>query len=93
MGNNTNESGKGGTDTAERGGADPGERSTSVRVSLNLPGDVVDVLKEIAAKEGRTMTEVIRRGIEMEKFMADLRERSAKILVKEGKETREVIIK
>lgn len=69
------------------------ERGGSVRVSLNLPEEVVEVLRDLAAKEGRTMTEVIRRGIEMEKFLAELRTRSAQILVKEGSEIREVLIK
>ncbi len=69
------------------------ERSTAVRVSLNLPEDVVNVLKQMAAQEGRTMTEIIRRGIETENFLAELRKRSAKILVKDGKEVREVVFK
>jgi predicted DNA-binding protein len=75
---------------SQRNPAAGSERRDAVEVSLNLPQDVVQVLQSLAAKEGRTMTEIIRRGIEIEKYLADLRERSAKVLVKEGRKIQEV---
>ncbi len=64
-----------------------------VRVSLNLPADVVRVLKELAQKEGRTMTEIIRRGIETEDFLYGLRAKNAKIIVRQDGEDSVLVFK
>lgn len=66
----------------------------AVKVSLNLPAQVVETLRQLAAQEGRTMTEIIRRGIEMEGFLADLRAKNSKVLVKGADgEVAEVVFK
>ena len=56
---------------------------SDVRVSVNLPQAVVDVLKELAEKDGVTMTEVLRKSILTEKFLDDEATRGNKILIED----------
>jgi len=55
-----------------------------VRVILNLPADVVRVLRNLAVAQGRTMTDIIIRGILTEDFIFNLRMQGAELLVTEG---------
>jgi len=71
----------------------PDSQGGPVRVTLNLPAEVVRLLKELAEKEGRTMTEIIRRGIETEDFIHQLRMKDAKIIVKEDWEESILVFK
>ena len=64
------------------------------RVSVNLPNDVVDVLKELAGKNGITMTEVLRKAILTEKLLSDEAERGNKILIEDkDKRLRQIILR
>ena len=55
----------------------------SVKVSLNLPADVVDIVKELAEVRSTTMTEVFRRAIGNEKFFNDAVKDGGKVLVED----------
>lgn len=54
-----------------------------VKLSLNLsPGDVA-MLRELAKRRDTTMTEVIRRGVSMQKYLQDASDKGGKILVED----------
>jgi predicted DNA-binding protein len=72
------------------GAGDPGG---TVKVSLNLPTSVIRKVKRLSERQQRTMTEVIRRAIEMEDYVESVREQNGKILVKKDDELRELIIR
>ena len=55
------------------------------KVSVNLPTSAVNALKELAAKRGTTMTEVLKSAIGTEKFMADTVASGSKVLVEHGR--------
>jgi hypothetical protein len=59
-----------------------------VKISANLSATVVDVLKEIAAKRGISMTEALRQAISHEKYFQDAIDRDQKILIEEPKSGR-----
>lgn len=52
-----------------------------VKVSMNLPPEDVEAIDEIARQKHITKTDVVRRGITMERFIEDLRSEKAKLLV------------
>ncbi len=41
----------------------------TTKISLNLPGILIEKIKETAAKEARSMTDIIRRGVETQFFI------------------------
>lgn len=55
----------------------------SVKVSLNLPADVVSIVKELANVRSTTMTEVFRHAIGNEKFFHDAVKDGGKVLVED----------
>ena len=62
------------------------------KVTVNLTEDEVRFLKDLAAKEHLTFTDVLRRSISTEKFFVEQEKNQRKILVEEpGKRLREVI--
>lgn len=68
-------------------------RVTSRRTSFNLSPEAEQAVKELATRRGVSMTEVIRRALSTEKFLADKRAAGAKILIQEPDKTvREVLI-
>jgi transcriptional regulator of met regulon len=54
-----------------------------IKMSVNFPVDAVKVLKKLAKKRGRTMTEVLRHAIGTEKFIEDVHAAGGKILVED----------
>ena len=54
-----------------------------VKVSVNLPADAVDWLKEIAESDGITMTEALRRSISTQKFVKETVDKGGKLLVED----------
>jgi hypothetical protein len=58
------------------------ERSV-VKVSVNLPANEVEWLKQIAENDGITMTEALRRSISTQKFVKDTVEKGGKLLVED----------
>lgn len=56
-----------------------------IKMSVNLPADVVKVLKELAEKRDTTMTEVLRQAIGTEKFIDAVNKEKGKILIEDKK--------
>jgi len=63
------------------------------KTSVNLPQASVDALKDLAEKTGSSMAEVLRRAISTEKFLNDTVEKGGKILIDDGKNQRELLIR
>ena len=62
------------------------------KVTVNLPADQVAFLQELAAKEGITFTDALRRSIGAERFFAEQHAAGRKVLVEEkDKRLREVM--
>ena len=60
--------------------------SNIVKISVNLTEDAVEALKDLAAKRGTTVTEVLRRAISTEKYLDDVqRGEGAKVLLEDKK--------
>ena len=53
----------------------------TVKVTLNLPADLVERLKKTSSKRQVTMTEEIRRGLENDLYLSQEEEEGAKILL------------
>lgn len=68
--------------------------SESVRLNVNLNRETADVLKEIAEKQGISLTEAIRRSIALLKFVDDERSSHRKIqtMDSDDKNKRELIL-
>ncbi|HEX5760738.1 MAG TPA: CopG family transcriptional regulator [Thermoanaerobaculia bacterium] len=54
-----------------------------IKTSLNLSEPALDALKEMAAKRGVTVAEVVRQAIATEKFLLDEVEKGNKILIED----------
>ncbi len=64
------------------------------KVTVNLPVDQIDFLQDIARKENVTVTDVLRRAINSEKFFVQQEESGNKVLIEgPGQRMREVIRK
>lgn len=64
-----------------------------VKISANLSRDVVETLREVARARGTSMTEVLRRGISMEKFLLDTKRKKSKVLIEDAnKVVRELLL-
>jgi hypothetical protein len=59
------------------------ERARHQKLSINLSEDAARVVKELADAKGTTVTEVIRRGIALERFIVDHLDGGATFLVKQ----------
>ncbi len=64
----------------------------AVKISVNLPRPVVDALKEMAATQNTTVTEMLRKAISTEKFLLDATSRDAKILIEEKDKTMKQVV-
>jgi len=51
------------------------------KVTVNMHGEALDALRQMAADQGRTLTEVIRGAIGTEKFLRDEIAAGGKILI------------
>lgn len=64
------------------------------KVTVNLPEEQVRFLQELADREHSTVTEILRRSINAEKFFVEQEREGRKILVEEkGQRLREVLRK
>jgi hypothetical protein len=54
-----------------------------VKLSVNLPPEIVDVIRGLAKRRSTTMTEVIRRGIGTERYLQDAVDKGGQIFVKD----------
>lgn len=57
----------------------------SVKMSVNLPDDAVENLREIAKKNGITLTAALRQAIANEKFLEDELKEGEKLLIESDK--------
>jgi predicted transcriptional regulator len=63
------------------------------KVTVNLSQEVVDILKELAKRDGTTMTEVLKRAIATQKFLTDQQAEGKKLIIEDPKEhtTRQLV--
>jgi len=72
--------------TRDRSPSQTVERETSdefVKISANLPAEVVKTLRQVAKLKGTSMTEVLRHAISLEAFLLEKEREGSKILVEE----------
>ncbi len=68
--------------------------SDVVKVTVNLPKDLVDAVRALANKRHVTLTEVIRDAIGTEKFLADANDEGSKILIEDKKKNlRQIVLR
>jgi hypothetical protein len=67
----------------------------TVRTSLGLPKKSFNDLQELAAREGVSMAEMVRRSIATEKYLTEARDRGGRILIKrpESEQLMEVLFR
>ncbi len=58
-----------------------GRRRRTIRVTANLPSDVVDAVRYLAAKRRVTMTRVIEQAIGTENFLAAIHQDRGEVLI------------
>jgi predicted transcriptional regulator len=64
----------------------------AVKMSVNLPDEAVDNLRQIAEKNGITLTAALRQAIANEKFLEDELKGDAKLLIEDkNKAVRQVV--
>lgn len=69
-------------------------KNKDLRVSVNLPENIVETLKQLAARDSITMTEVIRKAIMTEKLLSDEIKNGNKILIEDqSKKFRQLIFR
>lgn len=64
-----------------------------VKLSVNLPPEDVAVIRELAKRRSTTMTEVIRKGIGMQKYLQAAVDKGGKIFVEDRRgRLREIVL-
>lgn len=58
--------------------------SQSVRITANLPASVANEMKNMANRDGVSMTEILRRAISREKFFEEAKNKNEKIILQES---------
>jgi hypothetical protein len=66
-------------------------KDAKVKVTVNLPAQQVQFLQTIAEREGVTVTDMLKRAINSEKFFVEAELAHRKILIEDGTRVREVI--
>lgn len=64
---------------------------SKVRLNADLSPDVANALKDLAEKQGVSLTEALSRAIGTEATLAAKRRNGAKVLVQEGKTLNELV--
>lgn len=65
-----------------------------IKMSVNLPEEAIDVLRNLASERGVTVTEVLRHAIGLEKYFDQVQKDQGKILVeKSDGEIRELVFR
>mgnify|MGYP002635758658 CR=1 FL=1 len=55
--------------------------SDVTRVTVNLPNEVIEQLKALAAANNTTLTDAIKRSIEINKYLTDREKEGSKLLI------------
>jgi predicted transcriptional regulator len=65
------------------------------KISVNLSNEVIEVLREMAARDNVTMTEILRRAISTQKFLEDAQAAGKAILLRDEhtKETERLVFR
>ena len=71
----------------------PARSSTTRRVNVNFSDSVYRTLEELAERRGKSMAEVLRDSIALEKWVADAQAEGAHIMIQKGDEIRELLIR
>lgn len=69
------------------------EAGDKVKITINISGEVLQAVRDLARWRGITMTEVFRQAITTEKYLADALRNGDKILLEGRRGTRELVIK
>ena len=67
------------------------KNSNTQRVNVNFAENTYAILQELARKRGKTMAEVLREAISLEKWVDDMLAEGAKLLIRQDGETRELV--
>ena len=67
----------------------------STKLTVNLSEEVVAILRDLASREGTTMTEVLRRAIAVQKYLTDEQAAGKNIVIEdpETKTARQLVFK
>lgn len=65
--------------------------SEKVRLTADLPLPEIEMLKELAAQQGVTMTEALRRAIATEGLLQKRRKAGSKVLLEKGGQLSELV--
>ena len=63
------------------------------RVNVNFAESTYGILEELARKRGKSMAEVLRDAIALEKWIEDARAEGARLLIRQNGETREIVLR
>jgi hypothetical protein len=79
--------------TSDRREVNVEERPKVIKVTVNLSEEVVNALRELAQKNGVTVTEQLRRAISTEKWLDEIRDTHKVLLENQQGRVREVVFK
>jgi len=57
--------------------------SKQTKLTVNLSEEVVDILRDLARRDGTTMTEVLKRAIAVQKYLADEQANGKNIVIQD----------
>ncbi len=66
----------------------------AVKTTLNLPAESSEILRALADQRGSTLAEVIRRALQLEQYLTQIRDEGGRILIemKEDQSPKELVI-
>jgi len=66
----------------------------AVKTTLNLPAESSELLRTLADQRGTTLAEVIRRALQLEQYLTQIRDEGGRILIekKEDASPKELVI-
>jgi hypothetical protein len=75
-----------GSSSTKQSPSDEEQEPEAVRLSVNLAPEAARTLKELAAKNGVSVTEMVRRAISTESFIDEQVEEGNKILIEDAED-------
>jgi hypothetical protein len=64
-----------------------------VKTTLNLPAESSEILRSLAEQRGQTLAEVIRRALQLEQYLSQIRDSGGRILIEQKEESpKELVI-
>jgi hypothetical protein len=70
----------------------PDAPSRFIKMSVNITHETAESMLDLAARKDITRTEVLRRSVATQKFLQDAIDRGAKVLIKEGRDTFQLVL-